>query len=366
MNFLRSISLIPFCALTLVAQTLYIPSGTSGIGSSTNGGVGIGTSSPSGVLDLGSGTAGRALSWGGTSGNYANIWTSYSSGALVLATGMRGSTSGDTFLSSYSGTITGRSAIRLSAFGETGAIRFFADQYTTVSEGTSVSPTERMRIDASGKVGIGTSSPAHRLSVSDPSPTAVYLRGNTGGQGPYVAAYYVAEGNIDYRGRGLLLPTSAAEAGSSWFAGVPYTGGGFQIGNSNVHNTETSGGPYDKAYAKLFITTEGNVGVGTTTPLHKLAVNGAIRAKEVIVDTGWSDYVFADDYRLAPLAEVEAHIKSEKHLPGIPSAKDVAEQGVSLGEMQAKLLAKIEELTLHQIALEKRLRQLEQGNNAPE
>jgi hypothetical protein len=104
----------------------------------------------------------------------------------------------------------------------------------------------------------------------------------------------------------------------------------------------------------------GNVGIGTRDPTHKLAVNGTIKAKEIIVETtGWSDYVFADNYALAPLTEVEAHIKEHKHLPGIPSASQVAEQGVSVGDMQAKLLAKIEELTLHQIAQEKRAREQE-------
>jgi hypothetical protein len=103
--------------------------------------------------------------------------------------------------------------------------------------------------------------------------------------------------------------------------------------------------------------TGGNVGIGTTNPTHKLAVNGTIKAKEVIVETtGWSDYVFAEDYALAPLAEVEAHIKEHKHLPGIPSAAQVADHGISVGDMQARLLAKIEELTLHQIAQEKILR----------
>jgi len=101
----------------------------------------------------------------------------------------------------------------------------------------------------------------------------------------------------------------------------------------------------------------GNVGIGTTSSSHKLAVNGTVRAKEVIVDTGWSDYVFAEEYRLAPLSEVEAHIKEHKHLPGIPSAAKVEQEGVSLGEMQALLLAKIEELTLHLIEQERRVEQ---------
>jgi len=63
---------------------------------------------------------------------------------------------------------------------------------------------------------------------------------------------------------------------------------------------------------------------------------------------------------------VEQHIKAEKHLPGIPSAQDVATSGISLGAMQAKLLAKIEELTLHQIELEKQNRALQERVNALE
>lgn len=112
------------------------------------------------------------------------------------------------------------------------------------------------------------------------------------------------------------------------------------------------------------ISLPGNVGIGTTNPTQKLSVNGTIQAKEIVVQTGWSDYVFADDYCLAPLSEIEQCIKEEKHLPGIPSAAEVAEHGVSLGDMQARLLAKIEELTLHQISQEKRIQTLENENAA--
>ena len=106
----------------------------------------------------------------------------------------------------------------------------------------------------------------------------------------------------------------------------------------------------------------GNVGIGTKTPTQKLSVNGAIRAKEVIVDTSWSDYVFEEGYRLMPLKELEHQIKSEKHLPGIPSAKEVAENGITVGEMESKLLVKIEELTLRQIEQAKRIDALEKEN----
>jgi hypothetical protein len=105
----------------------------------------------------------------------------------------------------------------------------------------------------------------------------------------------------------------------------------------------------------------GNVGIGTVNPQNKLDVNGIIRAKEVKVETGWADFVFNDDYRLKPLSEVNAFIQENKHLPEIPSATEIKEnEGVNLGEMQVKLLQKIEELTLYIIQQEKRINELEE------
>ncbi len=109
----------------------------------------------------------------------------------------------------------------------------------------------------------------------------------------------------------------------------------------------------------------GNVGIGTTHPKQKLSVNGAILAKEVVVSTAssnWPDYVFADEYKLSPLSEVDKFIKENKHLPNIPSAEEVAENGLTLGEMQKKQMEKIEELTLYLIQLEERINKLENGN----
>ncbi|GMN06256.1 hypothetical protein MTsPCn5_16450 [Croceitalea sp. MTPC5] len=101
---------------------------------------------------------------------------------------------------------------------------------------------------------------------------------------------------------------------------------------------------------------DGNLGIGTTNPgSYKLAVNGNIRAKEVKVETGWADYVFKEDYPLPSLKEVEKHIKEKGHLINIPSAKEVQENGIHLGEMNKLLLEKIEELTLYTIQQQKEL-----------
>ncbi len=105
---------------------------------------------------------------------------------------------------------------------------------------------------------------------------------------------------------------------------------------------------------KMTITGVGNVGIGTTTPTEKLSVNGKIRAHEIKVETlNWPDYVFAKDYQLPTLQETEKHIKENGHLSGIPSAEEVKANGIDLGEMNAKLLQKIEELTLYLIEIKK-------------
>lgn len=94
-----------------------------------------------------------------------------------------------------------------------------------------------------------------------------------------------------------------------------------------------------------------NVGIGTTNPTQKLAVNGSIRAKEVIVDTGWSDFVFEEGYHLPSLDAVRNHIKIHGHLPGVPSAAEIHEQGLPVGESQKILMQKVEELTLYLLQL---------------
>jgi hypothetical protein len=94
---------------------------------------------------------------------------------------------------------------------------------------------------------------------------------------------------------------------------------------------------------------------------YKLFVKKGIRTEKVKVELAagiWADYVFNKDYNLKPLEEVEAFINTNGHLPNVPSAKEIEKEGLNLGEMDAKLLEKIEELTLYVIQLKKEINAL--------
>jgi hypothetical protein len=105
----------------------------------------------------------------------------------------------------------------------------------------------------------------------------------------------------------------------------------------------------------------GYVGIGTSNPdpLYRLSVNGTIRAKEVIVETSWADFVFDKNYHLRSLSSVEQFIKNHKHLPDFPSATEIQQGGAKMAELTTKMMQKIEELTLYSIAQDKRIKQLE-------
>jgi Phage T4 tail fibre len=148
---------------------------------------------------------------------------------------------------------------------------------------------------------------------------------------------------------------------------------GFGI-NANILRYQTSATTDDHVFYAgmdagasrelLRIKGSGNVGIGTAYPDAKLTVAGNIKAREVEVRiTAGADFVFAKDYVLPPLSEVEKFVRVHKHLPGIQSEKDMQQNGLSLNAMNIKLLQKVEELTLYIIALEKRLAKIEGTKN---
>ena len=109
----------------------------------------------------------------------------------------------------------------------------------------------------------------------------------------------------------------------------------------------------------------GSVGIGTTnTQGYMLAVAGNVVAEAVKVELqgNWPDFVFEKEYDLLGLLETESFIKKHGHLPNVPSAEEIKQNGISLGEMDAKLLQKIEELTLHTIQQQKEIEDLKAAN----
>jgi hypothetical protein len=159
-------------------------------------------------------------------------------------------------------------------------------------------------------------------------------------------------------GYGYNPITSPGDAGIFWSDGQTPNGS---------HQNEYSGlviAPHKDGIAKgIKIDKDGNVGIGTSIPDSKLTVKGNIHAREVKVTiSAGSDFVFAEDYNLPELSTIESYIKSNKHLPEIVSAEEMIKNGVDLGEMQIKLLQKIEELTLYIINQQKEIEQLKKGN----
>lgn len=97
--------------------------------------------------------------------------------------------------------------------------------------------------------------------------------------------------------------------------------------------------------------------------LFQVGSTGIVRAREIMVDnaSNWPDYVFADNYHLLPPDELRSYILKHQHLPNIPSAQQVEQGGIPLGEMNRLLLEKIEELTLYILEQEERIRRLEEN-----
>ena len=205
----------------------------------------------------------------------------------------------------------------------------------------------KMTIKRDGKIGIGIESPSSILHIRDERPVVKIQNKNYEDTDNN---FYGWIGGYDKSGDEI------------WWLGEG-SSSGKQLG------LFTNRAGYDlKIFNKgkgITVKNNGNVGIGTlTTGNHKLAIEGSIGAREIKVEAnGWSDFVFYEDYNLPTLTEVENHIKEKGHLKDIPSAKEVEKNGFFLGAMDAKLLQKIEELTLYTIDQQKEIEELKKQNS---
>lgn len=123
---------------------------------------------------------------------------------------------------------------------------------------------------------------------------------------------------------------------------------------------------------RMVVMTDGRIGMGTVPPgnagSYRLYVEGGIATRDVLVKLGnWPDYVFQEGYHLLSLGELKNYLRTNKHLPGIPSAAEVdAKGGVEVGDLQKRMLETIEQQALYILQLEERVKAMEQRLNALE
>ena len=199
---------------------------------------------------------------------------------------------------------------------------FDGNQIETVTDAlqlNAVSPHDIILADGGGSVGIGVS-PNSRLTIEGPD-----------NNGSSAGLEIRSTGN----GQILLLDGNEIDATGSF--------------TTLALNSNSGGG----------------VTIGTLTPAtgYKLSVAGKVIAEEVRcqLETAWPDYVFKESYPLMPLDDLAVKIAQQNHLPGIPPASEIDGQGVDLGDMQVRMMEKIEELTRYILQLHERIAELENG-----
>lgn len=237
--------------------------------------------------------------------------------------------------------------------GETVSIKFYGGVGYNASNSQNTYAEMFIRSSNSGTVdanGFAFSAFATKFGFNTLFIQQIRVVPNAAGVAATAFDIYIHSGN--YIGRAFYHVTAGPNATWTNVMTVTTPGTGYDV----PMQFRTLSDSYLGDQALYVSASTGNVGIGTLTPGARLAVNGEILSKKVrVTQSGWADHVFEPGYELPSLQAVESFIKANKHLPDIPSAKEVADKGVDLGENQAKLLQKVEELTLYLIELNKRL-----------
>jgi hypothetical protein len=301
----------------------------------SSGNAGIGTTSPSYLLSLG--TTAKGFSEYNSGGAMDAVKIVANNGGANLGTQNLNANgfSGLEYID-YNGSLACFSGYNNGNQGEFRFNNIASGGYYTFK----IAGVDRFYVANSGNIGISTSSPTEKFQIGSKF---------TFHDGGYKKISY----NAWWDANNSQL--KRIEAGP--VAEFAFTNNGeIILATGPTGNANTTVDNYVNA---LIVKNDGKIGIGTLTPQAKLAVNGDIYSKKVkVTQSGWPDYVFHTSYRLRPLSEVEQYIKLYHHLPEVPSAAEVEKDGIDLGDSQATLLKKIEELTLYIISLNKEMESL--------
>lgn len=239
----------------------------------------------------------------------------------------------------------------------------FAPHYQTnftVYHGNIGSGVPMLDINASGNIGIGTIAQTEKLQVAGNilSMGTLFLGVKKDDVGYGQRIDFDNYGNYDPL---WLSRYNVASDASELRVNIGDDGGAADAFAVGYISWDGSGW-----HPRMTVRADGQVGIGTASVndgTYKLYVETGIRTRKIKVDQStWADYVFNNSYTLRPLSEVEGFIKKYQHLPDVPSAAEVAKDGIDLGANQAVLLKKIEELTLYLIEQKKEIELLKEEN----
>ncbi|QKJ31065.1 hypothetical protein HQ865_15315 [Mucilaginibacter mali] len=247
--------------------------------------------------------------------------------------------------------INAHQGLTFSAHSVYGGIRFYNQSYPGGPLDPNNGATMVMSITGNN-VGVGTTTPYGKLHVyqNTVDQPGLVIQGNC----------INVDANQHYIAMTLDGDYGNASGNYSQIRSYSNLYGGW---GSQLAFFTTQSGVANTINERMRIDANGNVGIGTTNAQgYKLAVNGNVIAEEIKVKlhTNWPDYVFKPVYKLPPLSEVKQYIDKNQHLPEIPTAAEMTQNGIDLGDMNTKLLKKVEELTLYMIEKDKEITELKQ------
>ena len=371
----------------------------------TTGNVGIGTTTPSEKLEVAGNMTVKQVA-------NANLLiegtgaSSYSGGALLLKSGdvQANDKYNQTSIVTDRGT-TGTAMFSIQRrlnnayFGQ---LADYSDingwNLNTAIDRNAIATSPKFSINPNGNVGIGTQTPTGKFEISSSNGSAKFKIGDAagnsinhlswntgaainvtdqGGANPLIYFRKTDYNNLNnftdvfqvksdgsIQAFGQVRGSDMVSTGTnSWIFHTPDDGRKNMFIAPGIGTDGSSGWDWSKSVMidnTGEMRVQGNLGVGlaSTTAIpanYKLAVGGDVIAERVVVklQTAWPDFVFKKNYGLRPLSEVEAFINQNNHLPEVPSAAEVADKGIDVGAMNAKLLQKVEELTLYLIEMKK-------------